>query len=111
MTARSANWTLFKQFKRFFPCFHVVIDTCMKTNATLDNWKIVARVLSFKIVWIGAYSHLLKRTNAQNTAPAQHTQKRLRHIWKKGSRDTKNNITAKEMSFSTISTSFIYQNS
>ena len=50
MTSRSATWRLFKQFKRFLPCFHVVIDICMKTNPTLDNWKIVARVLSFKIV-------------------------------------------------------------
>ena len=60
MTARSANWTLFKQFKRFLPYFHVVTDICMKTNPTLDNWKIVARVLSFKIVWIVAHSHPLK---------------------------------------------------
>ena len=110
MTARSANWTLFKQFKRFLPCFHVVIDICMKTNPTLDNWKIVARVLSFKIVWIVAHSHPLKRTNAQKTAPAQDTQQRLRHIWKKGSRDTKDTMTAKQMSSSVISTSFIYQN-
>ena len=85
MTARSANWTLFKQFKRFLPCFHVVIDICMKTNPTLDNWKIVARVLSFKMVWIGARSHPLKRPNAQKTAPAQDTQQQLRHIWRKGS--------------------------
>ena len=68
MTARSANWRLFKQFKRFLPCFHVVIDICMKTNPTLDNWKKVARVLSLKIVWIGAHSHPLKLTNAQKTA-------------------------------------------
>ena len=100
---------LVKQFKRFLPCFHVVIDICMKTNPTLDNWKIVARVLSFKIVWIGAHSHPLKRTNAQRTAPAQDTQQRLRHTWKKGSRDTKDDMTAKQMSSSTISTSFIYQ--
>ena len=82
----------------------------MKTNPTLDNWKIVARVLSFKIVRIGAHSHPLKRTNAQKTAPAQDTQQRLHHIWKKGSRDTKDNMTAKQMSSSTISTTFIYQN-
>ena len=110
MTAHSANWRLFKQFKRLLPCFHVVIDICMKTNPTFDNWKIVARVLSFKIVWIGAHSHPLKRTNAQKTAPAQDTQQQLLHIWKKGSRETKDNMTVKQMSFSTISTSFIYQN-
>ena len=100
MTARSANWTLFKQFKRFLPYFHVVTDICMKTNPTLDNWKIVARMLSFKIVWIVAHSHPLKRTNAQKTPPAQDTQQRLRHIWKKGSHDTKDNMTAKQMSSS-----------
>ena len=110
MTVRSVTWRLFKQFKRFLPCFHVVIDICMKTNPTFDNWEIVARVLSFKIVWISAHSDPLKRTNAQKTAPAQDTQQRPRHIWKKGSRDTKDNMTAKQMSFSTISTSFIYQN-
>ena len=110
MTSRSATWRLFKQFKRFLPCFHVVIDICMKTNPTLDNWKIVARVLSFKMVWIGAHSHPLKHPNAQKTAPAQDTQQRLRHIWRKGSLDTKDNMTAKQMSSSTISTSFIYQN-
>ena len=41
-------------------------------------------------------------TNAQKIAPAQDTQQRLRHIWKKGLRDTKDNMTAKQMSFSTI---------
>ena len=70
MTARSANGKLFKQFKRFLPCFQMVIDICMKTNPTHDNWEIVARVLSFKMVWIGAHSHPLKRPIAQKTAPA-----------------------------------------
>ena len=69
-TARSANWRLFKQLKRFLPCFHVVIDICMKTNPTLDNWKIVAEVLSFKMVWIGAHSHPLKRP--MHRRPLQH---------------------------------------
>ena len=101
MTERSANWRLFKQFKRFLPCFHVVIEICMKTNPTLDNWKIVARVFWFKIVWIGAHSHPLKRPNAQKTASAQDTQQRGRHIWRKGSRDTKDNMAAKQMSSST----------
>ena len=75
MTTRSANWTLFKQLKRFLPCFHLVIEICMKKYMypTLDNWKIVARVLSFKIVCSDAHSHPLKRTNAQTTAPAQDT--------------------------------------
>ena len=63
LTGRFSN-----KFKRFLPYFHVVIDICKKTNPTLDNWKIVARVLSFKIVWIGAHSHPLKLTNAQKTA-------------------------------------------
>ena len=82
VTTRSANWRLFKQFQRFLLCFHVVIDICMKRNPTFDNWKIVARVLSFKMVWIGAHSYPLKRPNAQKTAPAQDTQQRLHHIWK-----------------------------
>ena len=81
MTARSAIWRLFKQFKRFLPCFHVIIDICMKQTNN-NNWKIVAKVLSFKMVWIGARSHPLKRPNAQKTAPAQDTQQRLHHIWK-----------------------------
>ena len=101
---------LVKQFKRFLPCFQMVIDICMKTNPTHDNREIVARVLSFKMVWIGAHSHPLKRPIAQKTAPAQDTQQRLRHIWRKGSRDTKESMTAKQMSSSTISTTFIYRN-
>ena len=62
------------------------------------------------MVWIGAHSQPLKRPNAKKTDPAQDTQQRLRHIWRKGSRDTKDNMAAKQMSSSTIPTSFIYQN-
>ena len=39
------------------------------------------------------------------TALAQNTHQRLRYIWKKGSRDTQDNITTNQMSTSTIYTS------
>ena len=72
MTARSANWTLFKQFKRFLPCFHVVIEICMKINPTLDNWKIVARVLSFKIVSRCPFSPLKTHKCTEDSSSTGH---------------------------------------
>ena len=41
-----------------------------------------------------------KGTNAHKTALAQNTHQRLRYIWKKGSRDTQDNITTNKMSTS-----------
>ena len=44
------------------------LTSVWKQIPPLTIGKKVARVLSFKIVWIGAHSHPLKLTNAQKTA-------------------------------------------
>ena len=73
MTARRANWRLFKPLKRFLPRFHVMICICMVKTA-VDNRTIVARVLSFELAWKSAPSQPLKHTNAQKAASVQDTQ-------------------------------------
>ena len=62
-------------------------------------------MMLLKLLSKGAHSHSKKGTNAHKTALAQNTHQRLRYIWKKGSRDTQDNITTNQMSTSTIYTS------
>ena len=61
-------------------------------------------MILLKLLSKGAHSHPKKGTNAYKTALAQNTHQRLRYIWKKGSRETQDNITANQMSTSTIYT-------
>ena len=62
-------------------------------------------MILLKLLSKGAHSHPQKGANAHKTALAQNTHQRLRYIWKKGSRDTQDNITTNQMSTSTIYTS------